>query len=153
MLIPSFYTLNLFVHLLAVSLWLGVTLSFSIFMIPILRKLPEEQAEEHLEWLGQRARKLVVGLMVLLVGTGLVNVHRVGLMNFSEVWGTHYGITAGIKIALAVALFVAFPVIMVLVHRGERDDLNSRLRKMDYLHWGIVAITVIIMFLGVMLRT
>lgn len=153
MIVPDFYTLNLFLHLLAVSLWLGVTLSFSIFMIPILRKLPEQQAEKQLEWLGQRARKIVVGLMLVLVGTGLINVYGVGLLNFSENWTTGYGITAGIKIALAVALFAAFPVIMVLVHRGERDELDARLRKMDYLHWGIVAITVVIMFLGVMLRT
>jgi hypothetical protein len=122
-------------------------------MIPMLRQLPQKRAERQLEWIGQRARKLVVGLMLLLLGSGLVNLHRIGLLNLSEGWSTNYGITVGIKVTLALGLFLAFPVIMILAHRRGSDDLESRLRRMDRLHWGITAVTLVIMFLGVLLRT
>lgn len=152
MLVPDVYTINMFLHLLAVSLWLGLTLNFSLLLVPLLRDLPEELAVDQLKKIGQRARRTVSVLVLVLIGTGLVNLHRVGLLNLSDAWGSAYGITAAVKVSLAMLMFLAFPFIMVFVHRYGSDALEDRITRMNYLHWGISAITLIIMFLGVTLR-
>lgn len=152
MIAPGFYTLNMFVHLLAVSLWLGLTLNFSLLMVPLLRDLPEDLAEEQLEAIGVRARRTVTFLVLVLIGTGLVNLHRVGLLNLSGNWGSAYGITAGVKVSLAFLLFLAFPFIMVLAHRYGSDEFEDRIDRMNYLHWGVTTVTIVIMLLGVTLR-
>lgn len=148
---PTIYHFNLFLHIVAVALWLGLTLNFSLFMVPLIRDLPEELAETHLEAIGKRARRMVVVLMLVLVVTGLVNLHRVNLLNFSGAWASSYGVIAGVKISLALLLFGAFPVLFVLVHRYGSDDVSSRITRMNYLHWGISAVTLVIIFLGVLL--
>lgn len=152
MLYPDVYALNMFVHLLAVSLWLGMTLNFSLLMVPLLRDLPEELAEEQMKAIGVRARATVTGLVLVLIGTGLVNLHRVGMLNFSDAWSSAYGVTAGVKIGLAFLMFLGFPLVMVLVHRYGSDDLEDRISRMNYLHWGITVITVVVMLLGVTIR-
>jgi putative copper export protein len=151
MLVPSLYQINLFVHLVAVSLWLGLTLNFSLLMVPLMRDLPEDIAESQMETIGKRARRLVSVLVLVLIITGLVNLHRVDLLEASAVWGTSYGITAGIKVSLALAMFVAFPFIFILVHRYGSDDLEARINRMNYLHWGITSLTLVIMYLGVLI--
>lgn len=151
MIVPSFYQLNLFVHLVAVSLWLGLTVNFSLLMVPLIRELPDEIAESHMESIGRRARKMVSGLMVVLLMTGLINLHRLNLLNFSENWGSAYGVTAGLKVTLALVLFIAFPFLFIIVHRYGSQELEARITRMNYLHWAITAITLVIMYLGVLL--
>lgn len=152
MLIPDFYTLNMFLHLVAVSLWLGVTVIFSLMVSPLLRNIPEDIAEEQLDLIGAQARRLVTTLMLVLLITGTINLKRVGLLNFSELWLTAYGLTAMLKVGLALTLFAAFPVIIISVHRYGSDELEARLTRMDYLHWILSGITLIILFLGVLMR-
>lgn len=152
MLMPSWYQLNMLVHLVAVSLWLGMTVHFSVMTVPYLRDLPGDQAAEHLTTIGQRARRIVVVLMVVILFTGLLNLHRVGLLTNWSAWEQPYGIIAGIKVGLALLLFIAFPFLFVLVHRYGSQDLEDRINRMNWLHWGISAVTVVIMFLGVLLR-
>jgi Sec-independent protein secretion pathway component TatC len=94
---------------------------------------------------------MVSVLVLVLIITGLVNLHRIDLMETSAVWGTSYGITVGIKVSLALAMFVAFPFIFILVHRYGSDDLEARINRMNYLHWGITLITLVIMYLGVLI--
>lgn len=152
MLEPSIYHVNLFVHLVAAALWLGLTLNFSLLMVPLIRDLPEEVAEAQMEDIGKRARRLVSLLMVVLIATGLVNLHRVDMLNLSDAWTSSYGVTAMVKIGLALSLFVAFPFIFVLVHRYGSDELSDRINRMNYLHWSISAVTLVIMFWGVVLN-
>lgn len=152
MYLVSWYHLNLFVHLVAVSLWLGMTVNFSLMTVPYLRKLPDSMAEQYLSSLGQRARQFVVGLMVVILLTGVVNLYRMGLMTNVSAWERPYGVIAGIKIGLALLLFLAFPFLFVVVHRYGSQDLEDRITRMNWLHWGVTGITLVIMFLGVMLR-
>lgn len=152
MLMPDWYHLNLFVHLVAVSLWLGLTVNFSMMTVPLLRELPEEQAEHHLTEICHRARRMVVVLMGLLLLTGTLNLYRVGLLTRPQFWGKPYGITVGLKVSLALLLFVGFPFLFVAVHRWGSDELDARINRMNWLHWGISGITVVIMFLGVIVR-
>jgi putative copper export protein len=76
MLIPTWYYLNLFVHPVAVSLWLGLTVNFSVMTVPLLRDLPEQQADRQLTEIRRRARRLVIVLIVILLLTGLVILYR-----------------------------------------------------------------------------
>ena len=152
MLEPSIFHVNLFVHLVAASLWLGLTLNFSLLMVPLIRDLPEEVAEAQMEDIGKRARRMVSFLVLVLVVTGLVNLHRVGMLNFSGAWSSAYGVTAMAKIGLALSLFLAFPFIFVLVHRYGSDELSHRITRMNYLHWSISVVTLVIMFWGVVLN-
>lgn len=152
MLEPSIYHVNLFVHLVAASLWLGLTLNFSLMTVPLIRDLPEEVAENQMEAIGKRARRLVSLLMVVLIATGLVNLHRMEMLNLSDAWTSSYGVTAIVKIGLALSLFLAFPFIFILVHRYGSDELADRITRMNYLHWSISAVTLVIMFWGVVLN-
>lgn len=152
MMVPTFYQVNMFVHLVAVALWLGMTLNFSLLMVPLIRDLPEELADRHMKTIGRRARRTVGILMLVLIVTGLVNLHRVDLLNLSGAWASDYGMVAGLKITLAFLLFGAFPFLFVLVHRYGSGDLSDRITRMNYLHWAITGVTLVIMFLGVLLR-
>jgi hypothetical protein len=60
--------------------------------------------------------------------------------------------TAAIKVGLALLLFAGFPFLFVAVHRWGSDDLDARISRMNWLHWGISGITLVIMFLGVVVR-
>lgn len=152
MILLDFYQINLFVHLVAVSLWLGLTVNFSLLMVPLIRDLPDQVAKEHMKFIGNRARKTVSILILILLITGLINLHRVGLLNFSETWTSTYGLVAMAKVSLAMLLFLAFPFIFIMVHRYGSDQLSARITRMNYLHWSITTVTLIIMFLGTMLR-
>lgn len=152
MIIPTFYHFNLWIHLVAVSLWLGMTVHFSWFTVPMLRSLPREQASEQLKYIGVRARKVVIFLMVMLLGTGLVNLHRLGLLTDGSGWTTAFGWTVMLKVGLALALFALFPLLFAVSMRTGSPDLSTLISRLNYLHWGITGITLIIIFLGVMLR-
>jgi hypothetical protein len=121
-------------------------------VVPLIRDLPREVAEEQMESIGRRARLMVVVLMVILIGTGLMNLHRVGLLGGDTSWTTGYGVTAMVKISMAIALFGAFPFIFVVVHHYGSDDLDARITRMNYLHWGISIVTLVIMFFGVLMN-
>lgn len=148
---PTWYDLNLWIHLVAASLWLGQTVNFSTMTVPILRDLPDDVAEQQLTEIGHRARRFVVLLMVVILTTGTVNLYRLGLLTRLEPWGSTFGVTAGVKVGLALLLFLGFPFLFVLIHRYGSDDLESRITRMNVLHWGISAVTVVIMFLGILI--
>ncbi|MFB6345092.1 MAG: hypothetical protein ABEK50_04870 [bacterium] len=152
MLAPNWYHVNMWLHLVAVSLWLGMTVNFSMMTMPLLRDLPRKQAEQQLTAIGHRARRYVTILMLVILATGIVNLHRVGLLTKVAGWGSAYGITAGVKVGLAMLLFVGFPVAFVVVHRYGSSDFESRINRMNQLHWAISVVTLVIMFLGVVMR-
>lgn len=141
--------LNTVVHVLAASLWIGVTVMFSLFVVPVIRDMPEERAEEALTRIGKRARIFVSGLIVLFLITGVGNLYDQGLLSGTERWGTAYGTMAQIKITLALILFVAFPVAMILFRKLPDQSVEARLRRMDRLHWIITLVSVVIIGLGV----
>lgn len=152
MLIPSWFHLNMLVHLVAVSLWLGMTVNFSMMTVPLLRELPREQAERQLSIIGRRARLLVIILVVVILISGVINLYRVGLLTQWYGWSGPYGTTMAIKLILAFLLFLGFPVLFVVVHRYGSSELEDRITRMNRLHWGISIVTVLIMFLGIMMR-
>jgi len=152
LLVPTVYHLNLWIHLVAVSLWLGMTVHFSYVTVPMLRSLPSEQARDQLKFMGKRARKLVVFLMVVLLLTGLMNLYRLGLLTDLKGWTTAFGWTVAVKVGLALALFALFPVLFAVTMRRGSPELQDRITRLNYLHWGISLVTLLIMFLGVMLR-
>ena len=142
---------NSLIHILAACLWLGVTVIFSLFVVPVIRDMPEERADEVLTWIGKRARIFVSILILVFIGTGLVNLYERGLLSSAELWMTTYGLMAKVKISLAVILFVAFPVAMIWFKKLPDQSIDARVRRMDRLHWGITLVSVIIIGLGVAL--
>ena len=152
MMIPTWYHLNLWLHLVAVSLWLGMTVHFSYVTVPMLRALPPEQVGDQLKIMGTRARKIVIFLMAVLLATGMVNLYRLGLLSDGEGWTTAFGWTVAVKVGLALILFGMFPVLFAVSMRHGTPSLDQRITRLNRLHWAISAVTLLIMFLGVMLR-
>lgn len=138
-------------HVLAACLWLGSTVAFSIFIVPVVQQMPEDDADEALTWVGKRARMVVSGLIVVFLATGLYNLYQAGLLDGTGpyTWGQPYGIMAAHKITLALILFVAFPVAMVWFKKLPDQSVEARVRRMDRLHWAITLISVVIIGLGV----
>lgn len=139
------------VHLVAAALWLGLTVAFSVMVVPVIRDLPEDRAKASFERIGRQARRWVVVLVVVVVLTGLGNLHVRGLLSDPDLWRGAYGLTLAVKLLLAVGLFVLFPVLMVWFRGFEDQSLEARIRRVDRLHWAVSGITVLIMLLGVTL--
>ncbi|MFW6199957.1 MAG: DUF4149 domain-containing protein [Gemmatimonadota bacterium] len=104
------YQLNVFVHVLAAVVWLGGMFFLGAVGAPVLRKVEAADLRASLfREIGTRFRGLGWTAIVILVATGMVNLHYRGLLT-REVWGeltfwsTGYGRILATKLFLVAAM-------------------------------------------------
>ena len=108
----SLYLLNVTLHLLAALLWLGGMFFFAIVGAPVLRKVePPELRAELFRRLGEQFRIVGWIAIVVLLLTGVLNLHFRGLLSGSillaaEFWGSRYGTALAWKLAAVTAMLV-----------------------------------------------
>ncbi|MDX1567891.1 MAG: CopD family protein [Longimicrobiales bacterium] len=106
----TLYQLNVFVHVLAAVVWLGGMFFLGAVGAPVLRKVePAKLRASLFREIGVQFRGLGWTAIVILVATGIVNLHYRGLLTgqvWSEwtFWSTGYGRILATKIFLVVAM-------------------------------------------------
>ena len=124
----SLYLANVTVHVLASFLWLGGMFFFAVVGAPVLRHVqPAELRARLFEQLGSRFRTAGwVAIAVLLV-TGVLNLHFVGLLRWERLadpvlWGSPYGRALAWKLG-AVAIMVSVSAVHDFVHGPRASRL------------------------------
>lgn len=106
------YQLNVFVHVLSAIVWLGGMFFLAAVGAPVLRKVePARVRADLFKEIGVQFRWLGWVCIVLLLATGVVNLHFRGLLT-AEVWTgltfwtTGYGRVLGTKLFLVLAMIL-----------------------------------------------
>lgn len=117
----SLYLANVTVHVLAAFLWLGGMFFLAAVGAPVLRSVqPAELRARLFAELGRRFRAAGWIAIEVLVVTGLLNLHFVGLLRWARLsdpalWASPYGHALAWKLA-AVTAMVATSAVHDFVH-------------------------------------
>ncbi len=114
---PPLYFLNVTVHLLAALLWLGGMFFLAAVGAPVLRKVqPPTLRAELFEKIGVQFRKVGWASIVVLIVTGILNLHyrrllATGIMGTEAFWSSPYGRALAWKLGSVTVL-----IVLSLVH-------------------------------------
>jgi copper resistance protein D len=106
------YRINVTIHVLAAILWLGGMFFFAAVGAPVLRKVePAQLRAELFQRLGEKARSLGWGSIIVLLVTGVLNLHFRGLlgadaMGSGAFWSTAYGHALMWKLGAVAAMLI-----------------------------------------------
>ena len=124
----SLYLANVTVHVLASFLWLGGMFFFAVVGAPVLRHVqPAELRARLFEQLGYRFRTAGWVAIGILLVTGVLNLHFVGLLRWERLadpvlWDSPYGRALAWKLG-AVAIMVTVSAIHDFVHGPRASRL------------------------------
>jgi putative copper export protein len=125
----SLYHVNVTIHLLAALLWLGGIFFLAVVGAPVLRRVePPELRAALFRELGARFRSVGWACIVVLLVTGVLNLHFRGVLTLAtlaspDFWSTRYGTALAWKLA-AVAGMLALQA----VHDFVTGPAASRLQ-------------------------
>lgn len=124
---PFPYYLSVTIHVLAALLWLGGTFFFAAVGAPVLRKVePPELRAELFERLGVQFRKVGWASVIVLVITGIANLHYRGLLESGVLssagfWSSRYGRALAWKLGSVIIILA-----LSLVHDFVIGPRTSR---------------------------
>lgn len=108
----SLYFVNVTIHVLAALLWLGGMFFLAAVGAPVLRKVePPELRSALFRQLGEQFRLVGWTAILVLIVTGVVNLHFRGLLSMAmlgstEFWRTGYGTALAWKLGAVTAMLV-----------------------------------------------
>ena len=158
------YVLSVFLHIVAAVVWVGGILFLVVVIVPAVRKPPLQESRALLfEVVGTAFRPIGWICLVVLVGTGLTNLHFRGVLNSVHdpaFWGSPFGQVLGVKV-IAVSLLI----LLSMVHdfwigpessRASREapgaESTLRLRRIASRMGRVSALlALLVILLGVML--
>ncbi|CAE6489422.1 CopD family protein [Candidatus Nitrosotenuis uzonensis] len=97
------------IHLVCAAIWVGGSLFIAIVFAPLLKTMAPT-VEERLQIMikaGRRFNKIAIPSLVILIATGIFNVHQM-ILRPDFLLSTSYGIMVVIKIILVIALLISF---------------------------------------------
>jgi copper resistance protein D len=125
----SAYYITVTIHVFAALFWLGGMFFFALIGAPVLRQVePPSLRAELFRQLGGRFRDAGWLAIVVLIITGVLNLHFRGLLNMSVLgsaafWSTPYGTALGWKLAAVGGMLV-----LQAVHDFRTGPAASRLQ-------------------------
>lgn len=135
------YVFSVWLHILAASVWLGGMVFFAAVIVPVMRNdALREKVGALVHELGVRFRTVGWTCLVLLLVTGLYNLHYRGLLDdllTTSFWGTSFGQILAIKLVLfgvvltisGVHDFFIGPRATELLQKDPNDPRAQRMRK------------------------
>lgn len=125
----SSYHLSVTIHLIAAVFWIGGMLFLAAVGAPVLRKVEPELRAKLFSDLGVQFRWTAWIAIVVLLATGLTNMHFRGLLEWrllgnSAFWGTTQGVVLAWKL-----LLVFLMVGMAAIHDFVVGPRTSRSRE------------------------
>jgi copper resistance protein D len=125
---PALYYVNVTLHVLAAMLWLGGMFFLGVVGAPALRAIEQPALRQRLfQQLGVRFRSVGWVAIVVLVLTGLVNLHYRGWLHWDGVFASAAFWRTGVGTALAIKLAsVTVMIIVSAVHDFALGPLAGR---------------------------
>lgn len=126
---PLLYYVNVTLHVLAAMLWLGGMFFLGVVGAPALRAIEQPALRQRLfQQLGVRFRSVGWIAIVVLILTGLVNLHYRGWLHWDGVFASAAFWRTGVGTALAIKLASATVMIIVsAIHDFALGPLAGRL--------------------------
>jgi uncharacterized membrane protein len=119
---PSLYYANVTVHVLAAMLWLGGMFFLGVVGAPVLRAIEPPSLRQRLfQELGARFRQVGWSALVVLVITGVINLHYRGWLRWHDVlksaafWRTGVGHALAAKL-VTVMLMISISAVHDFIH-------------------------------------
>lgn len=125
---PLLYYVNVALHVLAAMLWLGGMFFLGVVGAPALRAIEQPALRQRLfQQLGVRFRSVGWIAIVVLIVTGLVNLHYRGWLHWDGVFGSAAFWRTGVGTALAIKLAsVTVMIIVSAIHDFALGPLAGR---------------------------
>ena len=125
---PLWYYVNVTLHVLAAMLWLGGMFFLGVVGAPALRAIEQPALRQRLfQQLGVRFRSVGWVAIVVLILTGLVNLHYRGWLHWDGVFASAAFWRTGVGTALAVKLAsVTVMIIVSAIHDFALGPLAGR---------------------------
>lgn len=153
---PAPYWISVTIHVLAAMFWLGGMLFLGVVGAPVLRTLEPGLRQSLFQALGLRFRTAGWMAIVVLVVTGLINLHYRGLLRWNGVlasgafWDSGVGRALAVKVGVVTAMIVLAAVHdFALGPAAGRVDIGSdafaRLRGRTMLLGRINAVLAIVL--------
>jgi uncharacterized membrane protein len=160
----TLYVFSVFLHILAAIVWIGGALFLVFVLVPVIRR-PElrQHAPVLLTLSGKRFKAVGWGTLVVLVITGLINLHCRGMlatMAAPEFWDTSMGQVLALKLVLVTLIltmsvvhdFYVGPKAVQLMREAPDSDQTKRFRAAASWMGRInVLLGLVVVLLGVML--
>jgi copper resistance protein D len=109
----SLYHANVTLHVLAAMLWIGGMFFFALVGAPVLRKIESQELRARLfRQLGEKFRTIGWVAIVILIATGIANLHFRGWLD-SDVLGSRHFWTTAVGTALAWKLGAVVAMLVV----------------------------------------
>lgn len=126
---PLLYYVNVTLHVLAAMLWLGGMFFLGVVGAPALRAIEQPALRQRLfQQLGVRFRSVGWIAIVVLILTGLVNLHYRGWLHWDGVFASAAFWRTGVGTALAIKLAsVTVMIIVSAIHDFALGPLAGRL--------------------------
>lgn len=141
------YSLFLLLHLFAALIFIGTVFFEILFLTDVRRHLPREVMREVERAIGNRARKLMPWVLLVLYGSGISMAwyYRAALLRPFE---SSLGLLLSLKILLAISVFGHFLAAMIWHRQGL-----LRARRAHLLHLSVFCHMIAIVLLAkIMLR-
>ncbi len=136
------YPFLLILHLFAAIMFIG-TVFFEVIMLEGIRKhVPRDAMRTIEQAIGQRARRLMPWVLVVLYGAGIgmAWVHRAALAHANS---SHFGLLLSLKILLATSVLVHFVTAMVFIRTGRMTPF-----RVNFIHFSVFCHMVVIVVLA-----
>lgn len=112
------------IHISAGLFWLGWIVFIFFMLVPVLGRVVPEQAQQILPVLQKRVRKVVFWIIILIVVTGLHNMHFRNLYDTDMLLHTSYGNQFLVKLGAALLLFTIYFAAPFLTGMGGHNAMN-----------------------------
>ncbi len=96
------------IHICAALFWMGWIVFIFLLLVPVVKRNIPSVMQELMPALKQRVRKAVFWLILLIVGTGLYNMHYRGLFDTQVLLDSAYGRRFLLKLGAALILFSVY---------------------------------------------
>jgi len=152
--------ITLWLHLLAVILWMGGTLFMVLVLLPVTRKtMTPQESIRFYQGVGKRFQVVTWIAVGILIMTGIMNILTRGMFT-GFLYSSQFFQILGIKLAfftimvglIALHSFVLIPRMVSLAEKGAPPEELGRLRKKSAMVSAIgLLLGLFILFMGLML--
>ena len=115
------------IHLVCAAIWVGGSLFIAMVFAPLLKTMAPT-VEERLQIMikvGRRFNKIAIPSLVILIATGIFNVHQM-ILRPDFLLSTSYGLMVVIKIILVIALLISFGAHVRIIRKEVEQKIVQK---------------------------
>lgn len=148
--------LLIFIHIVAIAVWIGGAIFMVFIVAPNLSVVSPPEAGKISQAIGEKFASIVMWAIALVALTGVLRMYTSGLLNITILTGTTYGKALLLKLLLfIVMLIVGSSITKTMKGLGPASSPEEAVagkNKITQLSQLNIALGVLLIFLGVGLR-